>query len=83
MLLSSYLLKTSTCCQVGKFDLTTTRQIMFKECLSSDGSVVVPKATLHWSKQTGDTKLFYVRPVDGSGDRKILSPPAVVVRWKG
>ena len=56
---------------------------MFKECLSSDGSVVVPKATLHWSKQAGDTKLFYVRPVDGSGDRKILSPPAVVVKWKG
>ena len=30
-----------------------------------------------------DIKLFYVRPVDGSGDRKILSPPAVVVKWKG
>jgi hypothetical protein len=57
--------------------------VLYVKVKGSDGSVVVPKATLHWSKQSGDTKLFYVRPVDGSGDRKILSPPAVVVRWKG
>ena len=57
--------------------------VLYVKVKGSDGSVVIPKATLHWSKQTGDTKLFYVRPVDGSGDRKILSPPAVVVKWKG
>ena len=57
--------------------------VLYVKVKGSDGSVVIPKATLHWSKQTGDTKLFYVRPVDGSEDRKIVSPPAVVVRWKG
>ena len=29
-----------------------------------------------------ELNLFFLRPVDGSGDRKILSPPDVVVRWK-
>jgi hypothetical protein len=57
--------------------------VLYVKVKGSDGSVVIPKATLHWSKQTGDTKLFFLRPVDGSGDRKILSPPAVVVKWKG
>jgi hypothetical protein len=57
--------------------------VMYVKVKGSDGSVVVPKGTLHWSKQVGDRKLFYVRPVDGSGDMKIVSPPAVVARWKG
>lgn len=57
--------------------------ILFVKVTDSDGNVVVPKATLHWIKQTGDIKLFSVRPVDGSGDRKIVSPPAAVVKWKG
>jgi hypothetical protein len=57
--------------------------VLYVKVKGSDGNVVVPKATLHWSKQVGDRKLFYVRPVDGSSDRKIVSPPDVVVRWKG
>jgi hypothetical protein len=57
--------------------------VLYVRVKGSDGSVVVPKGTLHWSKQVGERKLFYVRPMDGSGDLKIVSPPAVVVRWKG